>query len=143
MTTEDRAALREQLLRHEGLRLKVYRCTAGKLTIGVGRNLEDRGVTKDEALMLLEHDIDLCVRQLVARFTWFSELDSIRQRVLVDLAFNLGFPGLLQFRKFLAAMGRTDYHAAAKELRDSAWYGQVGQRAHRLCAMLTTGAEAA
>lgn len=143
MTATDRDALRQQLIRHEGIRLTPYRCTAGKLTIGAGRNLEDRGITEAEALYLLDNDIDACVRALVARFTWFPDLDAIRQRVMVDLAFNLGMGGLLGFRKFLAAMGRGDYLTAKKELESSAWYGQVGPRGPHLCSMLATGAEAA
>jgi len=46
----------DQITTHEGLRLKPYHCPAGKLTIGIGRNLEDKGITEKEALMLLENE---------------------------------------------------------------------------------------
>ena len=143
MTDADRVALRRQLERHEGRRLKVYRCTAGYLTIGVGRNLEGRGITNDEADYLLDHDIDLCIAGLEARYAWFTGLDAVRQRAMVDLAFNLGLAGLATFRKCLAAMARTDYDAAANELHDSAWFTQVGVRGPRIVGMVRTGTEAA
>ena len=55
--------LKDMLIRHEGLKLKPYLCTAGKLTIGVGRNIQDRGITYQEAMMLLENDIRLIKAQ--------------------------------------------------------------------------------
>jgi lysozyme len=141
VTDQDRAALRQQLVRHEGLRLKPYRCPVGKLTIGVGRNLDDCGITDDEAMTLLDHDIDRCVRQLAGRFTWFPDLDPVRQRALVDLCFNVGFTALLDFKQTLAAVGRGDYTSAGTRLRDSRWYQQVGARGPRVVTMLTTGQE--
>lgn len=139
MTTEDRAALRTQLERHEGRRLKVYRCSAGYLTIGIGRNLESRGITDAEADYLLDNDIDLCVRGLVKAYAWFADLDAVRQRALVDLAFNLGFAGLAKFGNFLAAMARTDYEDAADHLTRSLWYRQVASRGPRIVHMIRTG----
>lgn len=143
MTTQDRAALKSQLIRHEGMRLKAYTCPAGYTTIGCGRNLDTRGITAGEADLLLEHDIDLCVRLLTERFSWFVDLDGIRQRALTDLCFNLGLGGLLDFKKALAAMGRGDYASAAREFQRSLWYQQVGVRAQRIVAMVKTGREAA
>lgn len=139
MTPGDRAILRAQLIRHEGLRLKPYRDTLGVLTIGVGRNLDDRGLTEGEALYLLDSDIDLCERQLVARFPWFAALDAERQRVLLDMVFNLGLTRLLDFKKMLSAVGRGDYAAAAAEMLASRWATQVGARAKRLGLMMSTG----
>lgn len=139
MTDTDRAALRAQLIRHEGLRLTVYRCPAGKLTIGVGRNLEGRGITEAEALMLLDNDIDLCVRGLTSQYAWFPDLDPVRQRAMVDLAFNLGLAGLAAFKSTLAAMGRGDYDAAGDHLKRSLWYRQVQSRGPRIVAMIRTG----
>ena len=124
MTTPDRAALRDQLIAHEGLRLRVYLDTVGKATIGVGRNLVDRGITTDEALMLLDHDVDECDGDLRA-FGWFAALDPVRQRALVDLRFNLGPYRFRGFVKMLDALARQDYAGAAIELASSAWATQV------------------
>lgn len=138
MTSAERDAIRAQLIRHEGLRLFPYTDTVGKVTIGVGRNLADRGITDAEARHLLDNDINLCLRDL-SDFPWFVRLDAVRQRVFVDLAFNLGITRLRTFVKLLEAATRGDWETAAAELLDSAYAGQVGQRAITLAQMLETG----
>jgi lysozyme len=135
----DRDAMVRQLRLHEGERLKPYRCTAGKLTIGVGRNLEDRGITAAESAMLLANDIADMERELQRTLPWVARLDDVRQRVLLDMAFNLGIVGLLNFKKTLAAVEAGQYQQAATMMLDSRWAGQVGQRAERLSRMMATG----
>lgn len=130
--------IEEQLVLHEGLRLEPYLCTANKLTIGVGRNLDDVGVSKSEAMFLLQNDINR-VRTPLMRLAWFSELDEVRQKVVIDMAFNLGYKGLLGFRRTIAAIERKDYKAASREMMDSRWARQVGRRAQRLAEMMATG----
>jgi lysozyme len=136
----DRSALIRQIRLHEGERLKPYRCTAGKLTIGVGRNLDDRGITREESAMLLDGDIRLLEIELFRALPWASALDDVRQRVLLDMAFNLGLPGLLQFKRTLEAIRTGQYQQAATMMLDSLWARQVGQRAERLSRMMATGA---
>jgi lysozyme len=116
----------DMIKQHEGLRLKPYHCTADKLTIGYGRNLEDRGITNDEAEYMLRNDIQLCYQELDC-FSWFKDLDEPRQYALVDLCFNMGLPVLLKFRKALAAMAEGLYDKAADEFLDSKWAKQVGE----------------
>jgi lysozyme len=128
-----------QLRLHEGERLRPYRCTAGKLTIGVGRNLEDRGITADESAMLLSNDISREERDLLAALPWAAKLSEVRQRVLLDMSFNLGLQGLLQFKRTLAAIEAGRYQQAAGMMLDSRWAQQVGQRAQRLSEMMATG----
>ena len=135
----DRAAMIRQLRLHEGERLKPYRCTAGKLTIGVGRNLEDRGITAEESAYLLGNDIDRFATELLRALPWVAQLDEVRQRVLLDMAFNLGMAGLLTFKNTLATIKAGDYQKAAAMMLDSKWAGQVGQRAERLSRMMYTG----
>lgn len=120
------------------MRLFPYTDTAGKLTIGVGRNLTDRGITDAEARALLDNDINICLSAL-SDFPWFVRLDPVRQRVFVDLAFNLGITRLNTFAKMLAASARADWTTASAELLDSAYAGQVGQRAITLAQMIETG----
>ena len=136
----DRSALIRQIRLHEGERLKPYRCTAGKLTIGVGRNLDDRGITREESAMLLDNDIRLLEIELFRALPWASALDDVRQRVLLDMAFNLGLPGLLQFKRTLEAIRTGQYQQGATMMLDSLWARQVGQRAERLSRMMATGA---
>ena len=140
----DREALKAQLIQHEGVRYAAYQDSLGYWTIGVGRLIDARmggGLSHTEVLFLLDNDIDRCIRDLDDRFAWFEGLDAIRQRALVDLRFNLGQQGLLGFAKFIAAMGRGDFAAAARELEQSKWYRQVGTRGPILVEMVRTGQE--
>lgn len=117
--------LKKYLIEHEGLRLKPYVDTVGKTTIGVGRNLTDNGITEDEAMLLLEHDI-AGARGSLRHFGWFNDLDYVRQDVLAELVFNIGYPRFLTFKKMIAALEDGDYTLAAYELLDSKWALQVG-----------------
>jgi lysozyme len=135
----DNEALIRQLRLHEGERLKPYRCTAGKLTIGIGRNLEDRGITAAESAYLLANDVAAVQQQVLRSLPWVAQLDDVRQRVLIDMAFNMGIGGLLQFKNTLATIKAGDYTKAAAMMLDSKWAGQVGQRAERLSRMMATG----
>lgn len=141
MVRVDDKALIRQIELHEGIRLKPYRCTAGKLTIGVGRNLEDRGITLAEARMLLANDLTDVRNGLLNALPWVGNLDEVRQRVLIDMAFNLGLQGLLQFERTLGAVKAGEYQRAATMMLQSRWAKQVGQRAERLARMMVTGAD--
>lgn len=139
LTTADHEALRDQLIAHEGLKRRAYRCSAGKITIGVGRNLEDRDLSLVTIHQMLEEDIAECLTDL-QRFGWFADLDAVRQRALLDLRFNLGPSRFRTFRKMLAALEQGVYEEAAAQLVDSAWATQVGPaRRDRLVRMLRTG----
>ena len=133
--------LEEQILRHEGLRLQMYYDTCGVPTIGVGRNLRV-GISHDEALYLLRNDLRAVQAALHYHLPWFIRLTEIRQRVLSDLAFNLGMAGLLKFTKMLGHIEREEYVAAAEQLLKSKYAAQVGARAVRLSFMLRTNQEA-
>lgn len=139
MMKYDITSLEDQLIDHEGLELKPYRCTAEKLTIGVGRNIEDRGITEDEARYLLKNDIKIVEDELLEKKPVVAGLDSVRQRVLVDMGFNLGIPTLLKFQNMWSAIEEEDFERAADEAMDSRWAKQVGRRAERLCQAMATG----
>lgn len=135
----NRTALKAQLRLHEGVRLTPYTCTAGKLTIGVGRNLIDVGISAREAEYLLDSDIDRTLTALVDALPWVLGLSDVRMRVLIDMAFNLGMQGLLGFKRTLHAVQTRDYEGAARGMLDSKWAGQVGERAVTLARMMATG----
>lgn len=128
----NKAMLAGQLIQDEGVRLKPYRCTAGKLTIGVGRNLDDVGITDTEAFALLDNDIDRVVAQCCTHIPWFSKAPEEVQQVLANMAFNLGIVGLLQFKATLGWLQVAQYKKAADAMLDSKWATQVGARAVRL-----------
>lgn len=126
---------------HEGLRLLPYECTAGKITIGYGRNLEDKGILLDEAEMMLTHDVYECVVDLKNNFPWFRELSEARMQALVDMRYNLGKMGFRKFKGMIKAIEDGDYRKAAEEMLDSRWANQVGERAHRLADMMANDTE--
>jgi lysozyme len=126
------------LIRHEGLELNPYRCPAGKLTIGVGRNIDDVGISRAEAIMLLRNDIERVKDELI-QFHWFREMNRCRQDAMINMCFNLGLPRFLTFEKMLAALEFHNYDLAAKEMLDSRWAEQVGNRAVELAEIMRTG----
>ena len=135
----DHDKILEQLVAHEGMKTTVYRCPAGRLTIGVGRNLEDLGITPDEAMILLANDVERCCAELDLTGPWWRALDDVRQRVLVDMVFNLGIRRFLGFKKMLRHVGFQAWDLAADEMLDSRWADQVGMRAKTLSDMMRSG----
>jgi lysozyme len=133
--------LEAQLIEHEGLRLKPYLDSTSHLTVGVGRNLTDKGVTQFEAMVLLQDDIADVQADLTKALPWWKQLDPIRQRVIQDMCFNLGVYKLLQFNDFLALVKASLFEQAADDMLTTLWARQVGRRARRLSAMMRTGAE--
>jgi lysozyme len=131
--------LKQLLVLHEGLRLKPYRCTAGKLTIGIGRNLDDRGITENEAYMMLENDMKSVRRECEQEFKFFSRLGEVRQAVIMDMCFNLGLSRLLGFKNTLQLIDSGQYDLAADAMLKSLWSRQVGARAVRLSEMMRNG----
>ncbi|GBL02944.1 glycoside hydrolase family protein [Glaciecola sp. KUL10] len=128
----------EQVKLHEGLRLKPYKCTANRLTIGYGRNLDDKGISVQEAEEMLLADLAE-VEQSLIKHNFFNRLDEVRQAVLINMAFNLGVIGLLRFKNMITALITRDYETAANEMLDSKWAKQVNMRAIMLAEQMRTG----
>ena len=124
--------LREDLIADEGIRLKPYLCPAGKTTIGVGRNLDDVGITEDEAMEMLENDIERVKAQLAKALPWLETKPQGVQRAMGNMTFQMGLGAVLKFKKMLAALQARDYNAARREALDSAWAKQTPQRAKRV-----------
>jgi len=132
--------IKEQLVRHEGLRLKPYRCTAGKLTIGIGRNLDDCGISQSEAYVMLINDIMNCEKQLQSKIPdIYNGLDEVRKSVLLNMCFNLGISGLLGFKNTLEFTKAGDWERAANNMLVSRWAKQVGRRAIELSELMRKG----
>lgn len=148
----DRDDLIKQIAHHEGVVLEVYKDSLGFDTVGIGRNLEHRGIaelelahmektmseiykdgiTKEQAYFLADRDIEIAERELVSSHSIVKKLDAVRQRVLVDMAFNMGIPRLSKFIRMWGAIDKQDYESAAKEMQDSRWARQVKSRADTL-----------
>ncbi len=123
--------LTEKLKYEEGCELMPYKDTVNKLTIGIGRCLDERGITMEEAEFLLKTDISIVMTELNDSFPWWSNLSEKRQLIMCDLVFNLGMPKLKKFVKFLAAMEKEQWLNAHDELLDSNYADQVPNRAKR------------
>lgn len=136
--------LLERIQQHEGTgptkggRFFPYVDTTGHVSIGWGRNLTGKGISRAFAEQLLEEDLDEAVAG-AATFPWFASLDAVRQEVIVEMVFNLGLEKLRKFKATLAAVAAGDYTTASIRMLESRWRQQVGQRAVTLAAMMRTG----
>lgn len=122
----------------EGSRNFPYEDSVGKLTIGVGRNLEDRGISDEEVAFLLSNDQQTALNE-AEKFPWWGSLDPVRQLVVLDMVFNLGATRFRGFIRTIEAIERGDYASAAKEMQDSKWFRQTGRRAAALVRAMYTG----
>ena len=139
MTMTKNKMLIDMLTRQEGKRKFAYECTSGKISIGIGRNLEDRGLSDDEIMFLLHNDIELSQSELSKTFDWFSSLNQARQDALVSMHFNIGLSSLLKFTNTLRHLSEGNFKQASQEMLDSKWASQVGNRAIELSEIIRTG----
>ena len=135
----DTLKLKAELTRDEDRRYRIYTDKVGKVSGGIGRNLTDKGFRDNEIDLMYQNDIAETEAWLDRNLSWWRCLDPVRQRVLMNMAFNMQGK-LLGFRNFLAAAQRGDWGTAAVEMLDSLWARQVGDRAKRLASMMRSGA---
>ena len=156
----NRSHFLDKLIEHEGLVLTVYKDSLGIDTIGIGRNLKDRGISREEldyldipnmevvyehgiseadARYLALNDIAIVENELCRVHPCVEELDGVRQLVLMDMAFNMGVPRLCKFKKMWNAIHEENFEAASLEMMDSKWARQVGGRAKKLSDAMKTG----
>lgn len=139
---------------HEGVKLRPYRDSVGKLTIGVGRNLDDnpltpeerkacgdiyQGITKNAAYMLLRNDVTRCEEELRKNIPFYLKLDVERQYALLDICFQQGLQGLLKYKKMLKHLENKEYHGAAFECLNSNYHKQTPSRCERIAKLIKIG----
>lgn len=150
----------DKLIEHEGMVLTVYQDTLGIDTIGIGRNLKDRGISPEElaymdipnmaivytegineadARYLAMNDIKIVENELSQVHKCVENLDAVRQLILMDMAFNMGVPRLCKFKKMWNAIHEGNFNAASLEMMDSRWARQVGSRARKLSDAMKSG----
>ena len=134
-----RNLLKSTIKRHEGLRLKPYRCSAGKLTIGYGHNLDDKGIPLIVADDMLDIDIGVAERELFATWPAYRDLSDNRKLALIDMSFQMGIPGLKKFTRMHKALGNHDYENAGLELMNSLYATQTPARAQENFELITQG----
>jgi lysozyme len=138
MTNED---IQTMIKKHEGFKTTIYLDTEGVPTAGWGHAfLVNSVVPEDVCERFFERDFAEATRNFNS-FCALNDIqvDSVRKAVLIDMAFNLGLPKLLKFKKMIAALQVADYDEAARQMEDSKWYGQVGSRGRELVRMMKTG----
>ena len=132
----------EYIKLNEGLRLFPYKCSAGKTTIGYGRNLEDIGISKEEADFMFKNDIEDAQAYLYEIFTesiFKHHLSENRQMVLTDMMFNLGKTRFSKFKKMIHAVKDNDFNEAAVQIEDSNYFRQVPNRAKENVSLMKEG----
>lgn len=135
--------LAEMLIRHEAERFYPYKDSVGKLTIGVGHNLDDRGISKNVSRFMLREDMDLAIDDAIR---WLGEdvyytINDARRIVICNMSFQLGYTRLSEFKKFREALRNFDYMEAARQMEDSKWYHQVKRRAAELIQIMRDGVQ--
>lgn len=131
--------LRKLLESHEGKRYKPYTDTVGKLSIGIGRNLSDNGISDTEIDLMYANDLAAATLACIQLFSNYSRLDQVRQMVLLDMAFNLGQSKLSKFVNTIKYVEDGNFKMAAQNMLKSKWAEQTGSRATQLAAMMKTG----
>jgi lysozyme len=139
MDIEARKKLKDLLIQHEQYRQFPYTDSTGHLTIGIGRNISTRGISSSEALQLLDDDIFYFSSKLSHLIPFFDTLDNVRQIVLIDMCFNLGINGILEFKDMLAALERKDFIGASSEISNSKAAAQDVNRYEQLAYIMKTG----
>lgn len=135
----NRERLKKRLEIDEGKRPSIYLDTVGKWTGGIGRNLSDRAFSEDEIQLMLSNDITQAIKDVRQLVPGYDQLDDVRQEVLTNMSFNLGYTRLAGFKKFLAAVNASEFAEASLEMLDSKWAKQVGERAQRLSKAMRMG----
>jgi len=135
----DQTFLRELLIKHEGLSLLPYIDSTGHLTIGYGRNIQIRGISNEEALFMMDNDIEGCIDDLMNTYDFWDDLNDVRQVVLVNMCYNLGINKLKRFSRMKRALSARDYSRASFEMLNSLWARQVGKRAVELAQLMKEG----
>jgi lysozyme len=139
LTEEFRAFMTDDLVRDEGEKLRLYKCTAGKISIGVGRNLQDKGISRAESRFMLDNDLDETAAELDRACPWWRGMPFEHQRALYNMAFNLGMPTLQGFKGMLGALQNGAGDDAARHALNSKWATQVGARAQRIALLFRSG----
>jgi lysozyme len=138
MTSEMMAKLKRSLVKHEGWKKFPYLDTVGKITIGCGYNLSDRGIDDEWINKKYLEDITYYYNQFIINFPWFQQLTPDRQIILIDMAF-MGWKNLLEFNNMFEALSQGDFNKAAFEMLNSKWAEQVKDRAENLAQGMLTG----
>lgn len=139
MDTDLRQICRKLEIHHEGMRLFPYIDSRGLDSIGAGRCIQRVGISAQEAIMLLDNDLDYHYARLADTFEWFEHLDPVRKAVLIDMSYNMGFKNLCEFTQTIDAISKGEFDRAAQDMLSSKWAQEVPTRAKEDAEMIRTG----
>lgn len=131
--------IREMLINHEGNKTHLYKDSLGILTIGVGWNIQEKGLPSHIIDALLDYSIAEAQGYCV-KYSWYLDLCQPRKDAIIDMMFNLGPSRFAGFKIFILLMANEDYKNASVEMLDSKWAKQVGGRAQYLSKLIKNGA---
>ena len=132
----DMSNLKKPIIRHEGKKKKLYKCTADKWTIGVGHNIEDNGLSEAAIQFIFEEDLSTAIAECHRNIIGWENMPGTVQEALVNLVFNMGINRLMQFKKTLGYLRHGEFEEAADELLDSRYARQVPSRAQEVSDMI-------
>ena len=124
----DKKAIQDMLVKHEGLVCSLYTCSENANTIGVGRNLDANGISEDEAMYLLNNDIDRVLEGLDKHLQGWRAWPLKARMVAIDMSFQMGIQGFLGFRKTIALIKLGMFLEASEEILNSKYYQQTPTR---------------
>lgn len=119
-----------------GLEIRPGSIIKGHPTIGIGRCLDRKGISEEEAMFLLKNDLDGIQESAEITFPWFKSISEQRQAVVLSMIFNIGINGFLGFKDMIAHLSKAEFDLAAEDMLASKWAHQVGPRAQRLSSLL-------
>ena len=132
----DHKKLKKMLIEHEGIKYAPYKCTAGKTTIGIGHNLDDKGISKAVVDLIYAEDIAEVETDLKAIFYDFDKLPGQIQLVLADMRFQLGHKGFRSFKMMITAVKERNWAVMFSQMKNSDWHRQTPNRANDLLKMV-------
>ena len=128
----------EQLKIHEGYKSKVYKCTAGVDTIGIGFAIKDLELSEDVCDMILTEKLEVLEERFEKKFDWFATAPVEVRNVMLNMAYQLGFAGFCKFKKTIAYLQEAEWEKASEEMLDSRWAKQTPNRAKELSEIIAS-----
>ena len=123
----------DRILENEGFKAKPYQCSEGVWTIGHGITY----LTEEESKRIVADRIAEKHLGLGGTLDWYNDLPPEVQGVILEMTFQMGTSGMLQFRKMVEAMKDKDWKRASLEMKDSKWYRQTPNRCERLAEIVS------
>lgn len=128
-------SLLDSIEKHEGFRSKPYPDPIHGWdvpTFGHGLTY----ITEDESRQIVKNRITEIEASLKIKVAGYFNLPHQARNVLVEMAYQMGVPGLMKFKNTLEFIEKEDFQSAADEMLDSVWAKQTPKRAQDLAEIM-------